>query len=805
MDHRSREAARGRDTRGGALSRTLTLAVGATTLLGGVLLPAAAASAAEDVITVTSLGLGGNAGAACEATAGAGDCTLRGALEIANASTNPDGVRIVFDAALAGTGELSLTGGSANSMTATDMTGTGSENATLGARFVVDSAVPVSIDFTNLDGITDVDGSFAAGIYVASDDVTLSNLANMRAAESGIVVGGTGTVLTNIGLKDNASNTQEVGVLLLDGAASTTLTGLTIQSPYWGSVVVDNNATVTGTVIDGLSSRGVEGWGHVMFEDNSTVTGFTVRNSVLGDPAETSPSQGIYINAGVTLTGLTVSDSTIQSPNQNGVYFLGGGQTLTDTTFTGNTFGGNDGANISRTIGDNTADWNGLVFSGNDVSFAGSVVFRGTLTDAVFENNSFTDISDGAWAALQLGHVADGVAVRGNTFDVIWALDTIRVEGTSATDVVIENNTIQNLNASVSRSGVRIDAPGTGNVVRGNTLVQDLTDATLRPDADNHWAIYNSANAADADSPVGWSVVGNTIDGFGGRDRSTAPIVHNGIGKLPVVGNTFGVNTRGGVDPVIEESGYWFLWNVGDSVSNNTVQTFRPESVRYDGAAATFTAVQPANLIGNNTAAAPVTLHVYWTAADNAEEYLGAIADVTPGEVVSIPTAHTSGFLRVQTVDADGFTSQYSSIDEDITVGPVAPVVGAITSTTVSGSGIVGATVTVRDASGAVVGTATVAPDGTWSLGSGLVCNTRYTATQTVNGLEGDSTSFSTAACPTAPGTGGTGGNNGGTGSTAGGSLANTGGSDLTGLAVGALAVLTLGGAMLLLARRRRA
>ncbi|MGH3691071.1 MAG: hypothetical protein ACRDT7_13015, partial [Microbacterium sp.] len=664
------------------LARSLTLAVGASTILSGVLLAPVAASAAEELLTVTSLGLGGNAASGvCEATAGAGDCTLRGALEIANASTNPDGVRIAFDAALSGAGEISLTGGAANSMHTSDMTGTGSENATVGARFLVDSAVPVAVDFTNLDGITDVDGSHTAGIYVASDGVSLSNLKNLRAAESGIAVGGTGTTIANVGLEDSTSSTQEVGVLLLDGATETELTGLSIYSAYWGSVVVDNNATVADTTIVGLASRGVENWGHIIFEDNAVISGFSISDSVLGNPVETSPSHGFFVNPGVVVDGLVVADSTVQSPTQNGFFFLGGGQSLTGTSITGTTFGGNADAPISRVIGDNTADWSGLDFSGNTISYAGGVVFRGTVADASFDANDFSHVIEPAYAALQIGSKATDVTVTANTFDGIYALDTIRVQGTSATDVVIDGNTIDNLTAAVSRSAIRIDASGSGNVVQNNTLTQDLADPDLPANIDNHWAIYNSANAADAASSNGWSILGNAIDGFGGRDRSAAPIENSAIGKLLVAGNTFGVNTRGSADAETEEGPYWFFWNVHNTLSNNTVQTLRAESVRYDGANATFTATRPANEAGNNSATDPVTLHVYWTAADNAEEYLGALTGVTAGSTVSIPTTHKGGFLRVQTVDADGFTSQYSSIDEDIAVGPPAPAVASVTGT----------------------------------------------------------------------------------------------------------------------------
>ncbi|MFK4761677.1 Ig-like domain-containing protein [Microbacterium sp. ZW T5_45] len=812
MSNRSRAASSLREKTGLAFRRSAALTVGATTLLAGVLLPVTAASAAEDVITVTNLNL-----------SGAG--SFRAALETANASTNADGVRVVFDAALAGTGELSLTGGAVNSMQTTDFTGPASQNSTLGARFLIDSTVPVSVDFTNLDGITDIDGSFAAGIYVKSDNVSLSNLANLRAAESGIAIGGENVTVTNVELKDTESWTQEVGVLLLEGATDTTLTDVSVFSPYWGSIVVDNGATVADTTITGLESRGVENWGHVIFEDGSTITNFSVADSIIGNPAETSPTQGFYFNPDVTITGLSVTDSTIQSPNQNGVFFLGGGQTLTNTTFTGNTFGGNADAYISRTIGGNTADWTGLTFSDNTVSYAGSVVFNGTLTDAVFAGNTFSNVRDGAWAALQLGDVTKNVDVTGNTFDNVWALDGIRVQGSSADDVVIADNTLENVYADVSRSAIRIDAAGAGNFVRNNTLTQDLTDDTLPANVTNHWAIYNSASAANAESEIGWSILNNAIDGFGTFPLSEAPIVNNATGKLLVTGNTLGVNTKGSADVETEEGGYWLFWNVWNSASNNTVQTFRAEEVRYDGANATFTAAQPAPLIGNNAAVGPVTLHVYWTAADNAEEYLGEITGVTAGQRVSIPTSHTDGFVRVQTVDAGGYTSQYSSIDEDTAFVPAAPVVTEVDENAVIGTGVVGGVVTVRDEDDNVIGTSEVGEDGTWTV-TGLECGTTYTVTQTLGEVDSEPVEFTTAACATdadADADGGTAGSNAsasanGTSSASAtsaangsangsgtGSLATTGGENLTGLAVGSIAVLLLGAAFAFFTRRRRA
>lgn len=848
------------------------LTAGLATVVAGAVVPVTAASAAADTITVTSLGLVGNAAAgSCAATAGGTDCTLRGALEIANASTNPDGVKIDFAPSLAGTGQIAFPGSvnAGNSMS-TSVLNPGSENVANGARYVVDAKVPVAIDFTNLDGIEDQDGSHLAGIYVKSDDVSLSNLKNMRAAESGIAVRGTGTVIDGVHLEDPTSPVQEVGVLLLDGAADTRIADTTVYSPYWGSVVVDNKATVTNTVIDGLVSRGVENWGHLIFEDDSVVNGFSVSNSTLGALEETSPSHGLFINPGVVATGVKLIDSTFQSPGKEGVHFFGGGQKLTGTEITGTSFVGTDAKNLGRVVSDNTAEFDGLDFSDNRVDYAGGAVFRGSVSDARFTGNSVTNTVDGGAAALQLGRSLDGVQVSDNHFEHIYAVDTIRVEGTSAKNVSITGNTLKNLNAAISRSAIRIDAPGTGNVVSGNTLTQKNDDPFMRADSFNHWAIYNSANAASNDASVGWAVTDNAIDGFGwnylanSEGGSQAPIVHNARGKLLVTGNTFGEHTRGSLTTDVEHSGYWFFWNVGDTVSNNTVQTYRADQVSIDGDAdeATFTATKPAqNLIGNNDATAPVTLHVYWTADNHAEVYLGKVEGVSPGDRVTVPAkGHTGGHIRLQTVDANGNTSQYSSIDPNAESSiPAAPKVTGTESTSVRGTGAAGGTFTVRDGSGAEVATGPVDEAGNWTA-SGLKCGTEYTVVQSVDGIESRETTFKTAACPSdssaaadgtsnaggsnanANGANGTSNANGANGTsnanganaaanganakaaangasangtatgTAGqsdasgdGSLPVTGSGELGGLALGALALLVVGGGALLIARRRRA
>ncbi len=646
-----------------------------------------------------------------------------------------------------------------------------------------------------------------------SDDVTLRNLDNLQAGAAGIAVAGSSVLIENINFIDTATVISEMAVALLNGASDVTIRGGEISSQWFAGIVIDgsHNASLAGSVsnivIDGVSFTADNGWGHISVEDNVVVDGLRI----LGNDFQQS-TIAVLMNPGVDVTGLVLDTNTaVVETGQGGediIGFIGGDQVFTGAVLVGNTFegigdgqAGPEGTNLGHIIAPNSADWNGFVFEGNTVAESRGLVFQGSLTDAEIVDNSFTNINDGGYAALQLGRVTADVLVSENLFDRIWAHDTIRVEGTSATDVVIADNELRNLIASVSRSAVRIDAAGTGNVVRDNILFQDLADATLPSHADNHWAIYNSANAASATAAVGWEIHGNSIDGFGGRDRSQAPIVHNARGTLAVWGNTFGPNTRGGVTTDVEHSGYWFFWNVGNTISNNTVQTFRAEDVVLDGTQASFTAVQPANEPANNTATTPVTLHVYWTAADNAEVYLGAITGVTPGQSVSIPTTQTGGFLRLQTEDANGNFSQYSSIDPDApSMVPAAPVVAAATQTIAAGTGVPGAELLVRNpATDEEFGPVVVEEDGSWTV-AGLTCGTPYVTVQTVGGMTSAETPFTTAACPSEGGTGGT----GGTGDT-GGKLPVSGDASIGGGILGVLALLMLGAGAILFARRRGA
>lgn len=98
-----------------------------------------------------------------------------------------------------------------------------------------------------------------------------------------------------------------------------------------------------------------------------------------------------------------------------------------------------------------------------------------------------------------------------------------------------------------------------------------------------------------------------------------------------------------------------------------------------------------------------------------------------------------------------------ASLNVTVVAKPAAPTVSDIDNTTgttvLSGEGVPGATVTIKDDQGNTVGTATVGADGKWSadLGSNFAGTASdLTVTQTANGLVSDPTTVSAADLPVA-------------------------------------------------------
>jgi hypothetical protein len=574
-----------------ALGRHASRAVAAALVAGSAtVLSATAAHAAADTITVNALTR----------------AALADAIASANASTNPEGVVIDFAAGLNGT--IWLPGAETGDAMFDYTGGDPAPDDTVGggAWFLIDSDVPVTIDFGNKVGVVSGDEDvnlLGAGAdaslsgFLVRSQATIKNATNIRVGESAIVVDNAeGTTVQNVTLDDHTTDAQEIGVYLADGASNVVLDGLKTRGSWWSDIH-------TGTA-------------------NSTVGNVEIKNSTfdISYPAGDAGSDGEAVMdfgtgaPNVTLSNINIHDNTFigQAGLKPAVFFDSGTRTNIDFV-------------------DNHTTGFGYILE----DYAGG----GTFTDTT---------------------------ISGNTFE--GAVEALNFDQAKHTNTLVTGNLFQD-SIGAPRADINIQTlPGeTGNVIDDNDFIQSPGEET------NRWGIWLSTSVAAAGDNTGWTVSRNHFDGQDGT--ANAPIVvGDDVALTSVWGNTFGPRTDGTTVAAESEAGaQWFLFNNGGS--NARIQTWRPANAKFADGAVSFD-VAPVSPVeaGNNPATAPVTLYVYWTPADHAEEYLGKIENVTAAGRVSIPTTHTDGFIRVQTEGgASGYFSQYSGraeIDDTPVVQP---------------------------------------------------------------------------------------------------------------------------------------
>ncbi len=341
------------------------------------------------------------------------------------------------------------------------------------------------------------------------------------------------------------------------------------------------------------------------------------------------------------VSNVTISNSNFTSSGGEGFVFLSFNSQANGWTFEGNTFDGRpeaggedgDGQADRRLVFNNRGDTTDMTLVDNDFLSTfyvwedyGNTSHRGLE----ITNNQFTDTTNHALVMRNALHVDN--TISGNTF----------------TDILGQPFATIFLTKQANRAD-------SGNVISDNTFLQNEGVAP------NRWAIFAEMFGADG-SESGWSFVENFIDGYDGGTQAPIVVGPSNV-KTPVIGNRFGPRTDGGLEAADTEAGtQWFLWNNG---ANNRVQTWRPTQARFSDGEVSFVVSPVDPPLGSNRPAVVgqngVDIHVYYTAVDTAEIYLGAIHDITAPRRVSIDAqGNEGGFIRVQTVDANGNTSQYS-------------------------------------------------------------------------------------------------------------------------------------------------
>lgn len=648
------------------------------TVLALLALPQAA-HAATTTFTVDSLVNTSVAAASSDANTADGicatanaTCTLRAAVQQANAlpASPGDDIAIVF----AGSGTLTLPANGLK-MKAGGVSHNGISNDYLGSNyfFQIDANRPVTVDLGNDIKIESADDAPNGIFLVSSDGVTIRNFQNLRGGDSSIVVdkGTQNTTIANGTCADPTTPILEVCVGILAEASGVTITDLDAVSVFRFPIFVDR-AQAGDDPVSNVAITRLDSKGTEQFGD-------------------------LWVELDAKIDGFTVEDSDFDSPAGYAVGLQSGSST-TDLAITN-----------SRFVADNAF----AIFA-----YPNSDTTNLRVEDSTFDGTRWAFVDHG-------GSEHDGLVLRGNRFEDVFQHVLDFVDATY-TDAVIEDNDFINQRGD-GLTTVWIRQPGTNNVVRNNVFRQD--DGVFQ----NRWAIYSQANVAES-ADTGWSFTGNSIQGY--KAAASGPIVALGNGRTRMERNTFDQNTRGTTSPIQSEAqSGWFVTNYGGR-ANSRIQTWRPTAAVLDpGVSVQLTVAPVTPPLGANTApTTPVDVDVFWTADDNAEEYVGRIDDVSATTTVTLPTTKTGGNFRVQTQDAAGRSSQYSApfqVGPD-TSPPNPPTVIAIDQVgTLSGEGEPGATVTVLDQDASPIATTPVQDDGTWQVEGPFACGTTVSATQT--------------------------------------------------------------------------
>jgi CSLREA domain-containing protein len=365
-------------------------------VLGALVLGAAPASAA--IFPVDSNADIGDATPDGDCGTGPGTCTLREAIDEANALDGDDTITLpadTYDLDLSGADDTNAAGDfdvtDANDLLTIDGTG---------------AAADAVIDGDDLDRLFDIGNTG----HLALVDVTVTD--GMTSSGGGIEVDGfpSTLTLTRAIVRDNVATSSGGGINVTSGSGLTDLVAVSATD----SIIADNDAATGGAINNtssdaialtdsavtgndatfsggGLNLTGSEGLTltrTTISGNNAGSDGGGINNTSDSDPETITDSSiagntaarnggGIYHTAsggptpGLVLTRTTVSGNTATGGSGGGIYNTGSPISVTNSTFSGNGAPSAGGGAIHHTGGHVTATH--VTFSGNSASQGGAI------------------------------------------------------------------------------------------------------------------------------------------------------------------------------------------------------------------------------------------------------------------------------------------------------------------------------------------------------------------------------------------------------------------------------------------------
>jgi hypothetical protein len=559
--------------------------------------------------TVDSTGDGGDSNTAdgvCDD--GLGACTLRAAIEQANANNAADTINFNIP----GAGPHTISPGSALPAITAPVTVDGTSEPDFAGTPII-----------QLDGSGA--GAGADGLRITDGSSTVKGLVINHFEDDGIELSGRGGNTiggTAAGARNVISGNSENGIRITGGGAM----GNLVQGNYIGT-------DVTGTV--GLGDFGDGDGVYIYHAPGNTIGGTTAaeRNVISGNS-----SNGVEITGGGAMGNLVQGNyigtdvtGTADLGNWHGVYILseasnntvggtaaGAGNLISGNTFEGVYFwfgtGNHVQGNLIGTDKDGTAalgNWHGVgIFAASSNTIGGTAPGAGN----VISGNQFegVDILSATGSQVQgnfIGTDVTGTAALSN------GRNGVRLYG-DATSNTIGGTTPdeRNVISGNNHDGVRIwDNRATGNLVQGNYIGTDVTGTA---------ALGNSYNGVRIDDAPGNTVgPGNVISGneygvyISGADATANTVRDNKIGTSAAgdaaIANGFsGVIIYGAPDNTIgpgnvisgnSDNGVR-IWNSGataNTVRDNKIGTNAAgDAAIANGSDGVFIIDAPANTIG---------------------------------------------------------------------------------------------------------------------------------------------------------------------------------------------------------------
>jgi uncharacterized repeat protein (TIGR01451 family)/CSLREA domain-containing protein len=368
-----------------------------------------------------------------DGTCNAGDCTLREAINAANANPGTDTIGFAI-----GSGAQTITPASA----LPTISGTVTIDGTTQPGF---AGVPlIELNGTNA-------GESANGLAISASNCTVRGLVINRFAVQGISISGSSNTIVGNYIGTNATATPDMNIF---GNGENGILIASASNMIGGTTAADRNI-ISGNLSGGVLILNVAATAN-------QVRGNFIGTGATGASALPNSGDGISIVAASnnTIGGTTTGAGNVISANANGIHIIDG--SATSNTIVGNFIGTN---------------FNGTTDLGNQ--FAGIDIFEGTNNTIGGTTTAARNIISGNGDGIRLNNAASGTIVRGNfigtkadgTTDLHNDSNGILINFSASNNVIGGTGAGEGNRIAFNISnGVAIDSTATGNAIQGNSI-----------------------------------------------------------------------------------------------------------------------------------------------------------------------------------------------------------------------------------------------------------------------------------------------------------------------------------------------